>query len=160
MNNSIPELPHRAIRKFQDADQPAVVGVWHRAGLAAYPYLPTWQAFTLEKAAWVFDTIIKPNNDIWVGTEQERIVAYLAIKGSFIDRLYVDPPEWRKGWGTLLINFAKQLSTGGLELYTHQENLAGRAFYEYHGFKAVSFGISPPPESAPDVEYHWRPNAF
>lgn len=24
-------------------------------------------------------------------------------------------------------------------------------------FVAVRFGTSPPPESAPDVEYHWRP---
>jgi hypothetical protein len=29
--------------------------------------------------------------------------------------------------------------------------------YEKHGFKAVKFGLSPPPESAPDVEYRWRP---
>jgi hypothetical protein len=32
--------------------------------------------------------------------------------------------------------------------------------YERHGFKAVKFGTSPPPESAPNVEYHWRPDNF
>jgi len=30
--------------------------------------------------------------------------------------------------------------------------------YEKHGFIASRFGTSPPPESAPDVEYHWRPS--
>jgi hypothetical protein len=25
-------------------------------------------------------------------------------------------------------------------------------------FRAVRFGVSPPPESEPDVEYHWTPN--
>jgi hypothetical protein len=24
----------------------------------------------------------------------------------------------------------------------------------------VKFGLSPPPESVPDVEYHWRPTDF
>jgi ribosomal protein S18 acetylase RimI-like enzyme len=69
----------------------------------------------------------------------------------------VDPRQWHKGWGTQLVNFAKQLSPSGLELHTHQANAAARAFYERHGFQAVTFDISPPPESAPDVEYHWRP---
>ena len=147
----------RSIRKFEPADQAEVVGVWHRAGLAAYTYLPTWQALTLEKAGWVFENIIRPNAEIWLGTQEGRIVAYLAMKGSYIDRLYIDPPEWHKGWGTLLVRFAKQLSPGGLELHTHQENIAARALYEKLGFRPVKFGISPPPESAPDVEYHWRP---
>jgi len=148
---------HRTIRKFQPADEADVVEVWHRAGIAAYTFLPTWQAFTLEQARWVFDRIIRPNCVIWVATLDERVVAYLAMKGTYIDRLYVDLLEWRKGWGTQLVNFAKHVSPRGLELHTHQENVVARAFYERHGFRAVKFGLSPPPESAPDVEYHWRP---
>ena len=35
---------------------------------------------------------------------------------------------------------------------------ASKAFYEKLGFNAMKFGTSPPPESAPDVEYHWRPD--
>jgi hypothetical protein len=45
----------------------------------------------------------------------------------------------------------------GLECHTHQENQAARAFYERNDFIAVKYGISPPPESAADIEYHWRP---
>ena len=148
---------HRTIRKFQPADEADVVAVWHRSGMAAYTFLPTWQAFTLEQARWVFDSIIRPNCVIWVATLEERVVAYLAMKGTSIDRLYVDPLAWRKGWGTQLVNFAKKVSPHGLELHTHQENVVARALYERHGFRAVKFGLSPPPESAPDVEYHWRP---
>jgi len=148
---------HRTIRKFQPADEADVVAVWHRAGMAAYTFLATWQAFTLEQAHGVFDRIIRPHCAIWVATLDERIVAYLAMKETYIDRLSVDPLEWRRGWGTQLVNFAKQVSPRGLELHTHQENFAARALYERHGFRAVKFGCSPPPESAPDVEYHWRP---
>jgi hypothetical protein len=42
-------------------------------------------------------------------------------------------------------------------LQEHQANVAARALYEGHGFQAVKFDLSPAPESAPDVEYHWRP---
>lgn len=157
MGNTITTPTLRNIRPFQDADEAEVVGVWHRSGLAAYTYLPTWQAMTIDTAQYVFHNIIRAKCAIWVGTLDEHIVAYLAMDGSYLDRLYVDPSEWRKGWGTRFISLAKRLSPSGLELHTHQENDAARALYERHGFKAVKFGISPPPESAPDVEYHWRP---
>jgi ribosomal protein S18 acetylase RimI-like enzyme len=125
--------------------------------LAAYPYLPTWQTFTLGEARDVFLEHIASRCDIWVGTCDGRIVAYLAMSGSYVDRLYVDPNEWRRGWGTRLVDLAKQLSPAGLELHTHVENAAARSLYERQGFVAIKFGLSPPPESAPDVEYHWRP---
>lgn len=138
-------------------DEAAVSGVWYRAGRAAYDYLPAWQTMSSEQAREAFCRDILPHNEVWVGTADGRIIAYLAIQGSAIDRLYVDLDEQRQGWGTRMIEYAKTLSPHGLELYTHQENVAARAFYEKHGFVAVKFGISPPPESAPDVEYHWRP---
>ena len=147
-----------AIRPFHDDDEPAVVGVWHRSGQAAYTFLPTWQAFTLERAAAVFRDVIRAQCTIWVGVLDRQIVAYLAMKGSYIDRMYVDPSQWRRGWGSRLVVFAQGLSPAGLELHTHQENHAARRLYEKHGFKAVRFGVSPPPESAPDVEYQWRPD--
>jgi GNAT superfamily N-acetyltransferase len=149
----------RALREFQLADQATVAEVWHRSGQASYTYIPTWQEFSLEKAREVFAEQIIPRCTIWVGTMDERIVAFLAMSNSYMDRLYVDPPEWRKGWGTRFVNFAKQVSPTGLELHTHQENHAARSLYERHGFRAVAFGLSPAPELIPDVEYHWRPDA-
>lgn len=158
MGNTITDDMRRNIRPFTDADEADVVGVWHRSGLAAYTYLPTWQTLTIETAHVVFRNVIRANCEIWVGMLNGRIVAYLAMNKSYLDRLYVDPDEWRKGWGTQFVCFAKQRSPHGIELHTHQVNLAARALYERHGFKAVKFGLSPPPESAPDVEYHWRPS--
>jgi hypothetical protein len=87
------DYSHRTIRTFQPADAADVVAVWHRAGMAAYTFLPTWQAFTLEQARWVFEHIIRPQCAIWVATLDKRVVAYLAMKGTYIDRLYVDPCE-------------------------------------------------------------------
>jgi GNAT superfamily N-acetyltransferase len=117
----------RAIRTFDPADEADVAKVWHRSGKVAYTFLPTWQAFTLEQARCVFENIIRPRCAVWVATLDERVVAYLAMNGTAMDRLYVDPLEWRRGWGTQLVNFAKQLSPSGLELHTHQANSAAPA---------------------------------
>lgn len=146
-----------AIRPYQDQDESAVIGVWHRSGRAAYQFLPAWQQLTMDAAGDIFREVIGSRCRIWVGTSNEQVVAFLAMVGSYIDRLYVDPAEWRKGWGTRLVLFAKAQYPRGLELHTHQQNDAARRLYEKHGFTAVRFGASPPPESAPDVEYHWRP---
>ena len=148
-----------SIQEFRDSDEPAVVGVWYRAGRAAYPFLPGWQSLTLEHAASIFRELILVRCKIWVGTQDNEVVAYLAMDGSYIDRMYVDPPYWHKGWGSRLIAVAKDRCPDGLHLHTHQENYAARRFYEKHGFKSVTFGTSPPPESAPDVEYSWRPGS-
>jgi GNAT superfamily N-acetyltransferase len=149
--------PGATIRAYRPSDEDAVVRVWHRAGLAAYTFIPTWQAFALEEARRVFREHISPRCEIWVATLAEVAAAYVALAGTYVDRLYVDPPHWRLGLGSRLIEHAKALRPEGLELHTHQENLAARSFYERHGFVAVRFGVSPAPESVPDVEYHWRP---
>ena len=146
-----------AIRPFRDSDEAAVVAVWYRSGRAAYLYLPNGQTLTETAATEIFRRLIRSRCDIWVGTRDDVVVAFLAMAGSYIDRMYVEPAEWRKGWGTRLIHFAKTLQPSGLKLHTHQENHAARRLYEKHGFIAVRLGISPPPESAPDVEYHWQP---
>jgi hypothetical protein len=44
-----------------------------------------------------------------------------------------------------------------LWLYTFSANAGGRLCYEKNGFVPVRFGVSPAPESEPDVEHHWRP---
>jgi GNAT superfamily N-acetyltransferase len=153
------EHQHRDIRPYQDGDELEVVGVWFRSGQSAHR-TQAWQSLTFELAGEVFRKEILPSCDIWVGTREKQIVAYMAMKGSYIDRLYADPSEWRHGWGTRFLDFAKGLNPEGLELHTNLDNHAACRLYEKHGFKAVKYGVSPPPESLPDVEYHWRPNAI
>ena len=85
-----------------------------------------------------------------------HIVGLLALKGDLIDQLFVYVDAQRQGIGTALLERAKQRSPSGLRAYTFQKNQAARAFFEQHGFRVVSTGKSPPPESEPDLEYAWR----
>jgi GNAT superfamily N-acetyltransferase len=84
-----------------------------------------------------------------------RIVGLLAQRGALIAQLFIDL-EWQgRGVGTLLLDAAKRRAPDGLRLFTYQRNGEARTFYEHRGFAAVRFGVSPPPENEPDVEYWW-----
>lgn len=146
----------QTIRKYTPSDRASVCSIWFRSGKDEYTYLPTWQALTELEAIDIFDEFIVSKCELWVA-EDEKIAGFLAMDNSYIDRLYVDPSRQNEGWGSLLLAKAKALHPRGLQLHTHQQNQRARNFYEKHGFHAVKFGVSPPPESAPDVEYHWRP---
>lgn len=143
---------------MKDEDFEAVVRVWHTSGRMAYPFIESWQRFTLEQARDVFHKSIVPVCEVWVAETADGIVGYLALKASYIDRLYVSPDQQHSGVGTSLLKHAMERSPAGLELHTHQKNTPACAFYEKHGFIPVKYGISPPPENEPDVEYHWRPH--
>ena len=104
-----------------------------------------------------FKNHILVKDDVWIAEIQSKLVGFMAIQEDLIDHLYVDPDHWRHGIGKMLLDHARTLSPKHLWLYTLQVNTNARAFYVKNGFVAKKFGISPPPESEPDVEYHWNP---
>ena len=142
---------------MQEAEADAVAEVWHSAGREAYTFIDTWKRYSLEQARKGFRESIAAQCDVWVAEIDGVIVGYMALNGSYLDRLYVSPSRQREGIGTSLLRQAMKLSPSGLELHTHQKNAHACAFYRKNQFVAVAHGVSPPPESEPDVEFHWRP---
>jgi ribosomal protein S18 acetylase RimI-like enzyme len=147
------------IRPLQGEEVDEVVHLWHVTKRDAYPYLPLEQARTLDEDAGFFRDVILPRSSVWVAHDGAVIIGFMALEGSYIDRLYIHPRHQRHGVGTALMRKAMELSPEGLQLHTHVKNVQARTFYERHRFRTVKFGISPPPESEPDVEYHWTPDA-
>ena len=144
------------IREYRDTDFDAVTILWR---IAREKSLPEFQRekghFFYEDQDYFRNHILKRNR-VWVVEADDRPVAFLALEDEFIDQLYIHPDYQRRGIGEALLNFARKQSPDHLWLYTLQDNVNARAFYEKNGFIAEKFGMSPPPESAPDVEYHWR----
>lgn len=143
------------IRTYKSDDFEAVTGLWRRARELALPEFQRTKGHTIEEDQAYFRDVILTHNDVWVAEVDGEAAAFLAIAGDFIDQLFVDPVHQRQGLGKALLGHARQLSPGHLWLFTLQINVNARKFYEKNGFRAVRLGISPPPESEPDVEYHW-----
>jgi GNAT superfamily N-acetyltransferase len=143
------------IRPYKSDDFITVTSLWRRAREQAFPKFQRVKGHTFEEDKAYFREVILVNNDVWVAELNGEAAAFMAIAGDFIDQLYVDPDYQRSGLGKALLDHARTLSPGHLWLFTLQFNTHGRTFYEQNGFRAVKLGISPPPESEPDVEYHW-----
>src|SRR5215207_5661906 len=144
------------LREYQPEDFDAVTILWRISREKSLPELERTKGhFFYEDLAYFRDQILNENR-VWVIEMDDRPVAFLAMKEEFIDRLYVHPDYQYRGIGRRLLDHARQLSPDHLWLYTLQINMNARTFYEKNGFTAEKFGISPPPESEPDVEYHWR----
>ncbi len=138
------------VRPYASADLDAVVRVWHVTKQDCYPYLALEQGRTLQQDHAFFVERILPRCDLWIAEQDGAAVGFLALSGSYIDRLYILPGQQRRGAGSALIDKARLLSPDGLELHTHQKNVEACAFYQKLGFRAVKYGVSPAPESEPE----------
>jgi ribosomal protein S18 acetylase RimI-like enzyme len=144
------------IRDYRPEDFDAVTILWR---ISREKSLPEFQHakghFFYEDQDYFREHILKQNK-VFVVESDQRPIAFMAIKDEFIDQLYVHPDYQNQGVGKTLLDYARKLSPEHVWLYTLQINLNARVFYEKNGFIAERYGISPPPESEPDVEYHWR----
>ncbi len=145
------------IRPYRYPDFDPVNDLWRRARIQALPDFQARKGYTAAEDRDYFSRVILAKCALWVAEVDGRAAGFMAIAGDFIDQLYVAPEHQRRGIGRALIAHARRLSPSGLRLYTLQINVNARAFYETDGFVAVKFGVSPPPESEPDVEYQWTP---
>lgn len=145
------------MRGFGEGDFEGVVRLWHETCRDTYTFIPLEQEYDLDSRRGFFRASILPRCKLWVAEREGELLGFLAMEGDYVDRLYVAVGAQRTGVGEALLGHARTQSPGGLRLHTHVKNTGARAFYEKHGFRAVRFGVSPPPESEPDVEYHWTP---
>ena len=144
------------IREYQPQDFDAATILWRIAREKSVPDFQREKGhFFYEDQDYFRDQILKKNK-VWVVESDKHVIAFIAMENDFIDQLFVHPDYWRQGIGEALLNFARTKSPEQVWLYTLQVNVNARAFYEKNGFIAEKFGVSPPPENAPDVEYHWR----
>jgi ribosomal protein S18 acetylase RimI-like enzyme len=144
------------IRDYRADDFDAVTILWRVAREKSLPEFQNAKGhFFYEDQDYFRDHVLEENH-VFVVENDQRPIAFMAMKGEFVDQLYVHPDCQNQGVGKALLDLARKISPEHVWLYTLQINLNAREFYEKNGFIAEKFGISPPPESEPDVEYHWR----
>jgi putative acetyltransferase len=146
------------IRLYKPEDFVDITRIWFDAEIVAMPKLMERMAHKLEDAREYFQRAVVAECQIWVYEQDGFPLGFFAVRGDFLDRLYVDPAHHRQGIGQALLMKVRQLLPKHIWLYTHAANKMACSFYEKNGFVAEKFGISPEPEAEPDIEYHWRAN--
>lgn len=143
------------IRLYREADFDPVTILWRLARERSLPDFERAKGHFFYEDREYFREHVLAHNRLWVAEFDGSMAGFMAIRDDFIDLLYIHPDHWRQGVGQALLDHARSLSPVHLWLFTLQINTVARAFYEKNGFAATRFGISPPPENEPDVEYHW-----
>lgn len=108
---------------------------------------------------WVRNTLL-PEERVIVAEEKGLIIGMMSLtKEDGIGRirqLYIHPDAVGHGTGTLMIKKAKSILGSPIHLYTFQENIGARRFYERHGFQAIDFDDgSGNEENCPAILYEW-----
>jgi len=145
------------IRRMRAGELESTVQMWRRSRDDALPWLEQRMGYTAEEDLEFFGGTVVREQEVWLAVRNDIPLGLLAYGDGLVAHLYVEPSEQGTGIGSALLDKAKELSPGGLQLFTHQRNERARTFYERRSFRAVKFGVSPAPESEPDVEYRWEP---
>ncbi|MEO8346716.1 MAG: GNAT family N-acetyltransferase [Betaproteobacteria bacterium] len=144
-----------SIRAYVDDDFDELVARWHATNLATYTYNDVQQNHTLADARRFFRDQLLTTCQVLVATRSSELLGMLALQAPWIRHFAIFPENQRQGIGAVLLARALEMSPEELRLFTFQRNTPARAFYEKHGFTIVALGISPAPESEPDLEYRW-----
>jgi GNAT superfamily N-acetyltransferase len=148
------------VRPMRAPELADTVRLWCRSKAEAYSWMAIEKTYTFEDNRRYFRDEVVARHAVWLAEVDGEAVGLMALDDSgLIDQLFVDPEWQRRRIGSVLLEHARGLCPAGLRLFTFQENQRARRFYEKHGFAAVRFGRSPPPEDEPDVEYVWVPES-
>lgn len=147
------------LRKATLADAEAILSIY----LASRKKLVTFAPLVNSDESiyqWICEILI-PKSQVIVAEKDGIIVGMMALSKKdgigWVDQLYLSPKVVRQGIGTLLIKAAKSMLGSPIRLYTFQENVEARLFYEKNGFKILAFSDgSRNEENCPDILYEWR----
>ncbi len=132
-----------ALRPFEESDLPALATLW----------VASWRETGLpvdfeERRDWLLDRLKShraAGGAIVVGLDTEGAAAgfvTLEPENGYLDQLAVAPSGKGSGLATRLLDEAKRLSPGVVELDVNEANLRARRFYAREGFVEVTRGVS------------------
>jgi len=135
-------------------DAPAVTEVFlaARRGMTYLPVLHTDD----ETARFIFELLSTAR--VEVAVRPGAVIGFAAVRHGWLEHLNVHPEAQGAGVGSRLIEWAKQISPTGLDLWVFQRNTRARALYATHGFREVRLTDGADNEEGqPDVHMHFAP---
>jgi ribosomal protein S18 acetylase RimI-like enzyme len=143
-----------SLRRADPADAELIAAIFTSSRRAAMPYLRTLYT-ELQVLEWIKDVVLR-NGLVILADADDRTGGFAFVRSGVLEHLYVSPQLQGHGFGTLLLDAAKEQSPRGLRLHVFQRNLSARRFYEQRGFKLVELRDgSSNEEGEPDAVYEW-----
>jgi putative acetyltransferase len=142
------------LRRATLDDMAALARLHRRTVETSLPFVP--HLHTPEEDAWWFAERLYATNQVWLAEAGQGPEGYIAYRSDFIEHLFVRPESQGVGLGLTLLEKARA-DADEISLWTFQQNLRARRFYERHGFFVVTETDGRDnEEKLPDVLYRWR----
>jgi putative acetyltransferase len=144
------------LRAYDGADEDAAIELWRRTWQQHFPHID----FTAREPWWRdrWRQELVPVARIMIAEQAGVLVGFVTVdpQTRYLDQIVVAPEAWGSGVAAALLDAAKDLSPGGIELMVNKENARAIHFYQKHGFIYVGEGTNPV-SGRPVDRMAWRP---
>lgn len=110
-----------------------LVAIWERSVRATHKFLP---GEVIDDIKQVLATDYLPMVDIYVLEADGVLSGFIGLSGCKIEMLFIDADCIGKGYGSMLIDYAKQ--QGAYLVDVNEQNETAMNFYIAKGFKIIS----------------------
>ncbi len=142
------------VRSGYPADCQALTALYLRSRTTAMPWLvsPHDEAAT----RWWMEHVVLAEQRVWVAQSVDRLLGFAAVRGRWLEQLYVDPNDQGGAVGRSLLNVTKSVSPDGMLLHVFTRNFRARRFYEAADFILTEQSDGRRNEECePDCTYRW-----
>lgn len=121
------------IIRCAEGDYGMLAGIWERSVRATHGFLKE-EDFNEIKKALIPDYF--PNVNLYAIACDGMYAGFIGLSSATIEMLFVDSPYREQGYGSALIDFARQ--HGATKVDVNQQNTSALNFYIAKGFRVIS----------------------
>jgi putative acetyltransferase len=148
--------PRVTLRPYSEADEDAAIELWRRTWAQHYPHIDFAERVDWWRARWRNELV--PAATVSIAEADGRMVGFVTVypKTGYLDQIVVAPEAWGSDVATMLMDEARRISPGGLDLNVNADNARAIRFYEKQGFIDVGETVNEI-SGAPVRMMRWRP---
>lgn len=120
------------IVRCNEEDYETLAGIWERSVMATHNFLKN-EDFTEIKAALIPDYFL--NVDLYAIADNGVYGGFIGLSPGSIEILFIDSDCRGQGYGSALIEFAKQ--RGATKVDVNEQNPSALDFYKAKGFRVI-----------------------
>lgn len=120
------------IVKCGKSDYPALKEIWERSVRATHSFLTN---NVINEIKLLLESDYFPNVDLYAINEHQSFKGFIGLSENCIEMLFIDSSCQRRGYGSMLIEFAVQ--KGATKVDVNEQNPSALEFYTHKGFHII-----------------------
>lgn len=122
---------YRIVRCTED-DYRTLAGIWERSVRATHLFLNEKDIEEI-KSALIPEYF--PHVDLYAASDGTVLAGFIGLRSDVVEMLFIDSPYRGKGYGSLLIDFAKE--KGATKVDVNEQNPSALGFYMAKAFRII-----------------------